>query len=257
MPLDEDHAPDASQTDSGKPDANQDKGGEKAREKTGDKAGENASGKDEKDGGKAASPRSKTPLIITAVVVLVLVIIGFFIWFAHRNQVSTDDAYTDGNTVTMMPKVSGYVVDLYVSDNTHVRKGDLLLRIDARDFLTAVAQARAQLALAEAQLNSARDALQVARVQYPARSSKRPRRSSNSRGRPTSGSIKSIDVPPPRRALIPPPISSKALRRASRLRGHKWPLRNWCPNKCRWPLVPSRSVTLLYRARGPNWTRQP
>jgi membrane fusion protein, multidrug efflux system len=168
MPLDEDHAPDASQTDSGKPDANQDKGGEKAREKTGDKAGENVSGKDEKDGGKAAAPRSKTPLIITAVVVLVLVIIGFFIWFAHRNQVSTDDAYTDGNTVTMMPKVSGYVVDLYVSDNTHVRKGDLLLRIDARDFLTAVAQARAQLALAEAQLNSARDALQVARVQYPA-----------------------------------------------------------------------------------------
>jgi membrane fusion protein (multidrug efflux system) len=60
------------------------------------------------------------------------------------------------------------VVDLYVSDNTRVRKGELLLRIDPRDYLTAVAQAKAQLALAQAQLASARDALKVARVQYPA-----------------------------------------------------------------------------------------
>jgi membrane fusion protein, multidrug efflux system len=121
-------------------------------------------GKEEKPGG----PRSKKPLIIIGIVVVVLAIIGFFVWFAHRNQVSTDDAYTDGNTITMVPKVSGYVVNLYVDDNTHVRKGDLLLRIDQRDFLTAEAQARAQLALAQAQLSSARDALKVARVQYPA-----------------------------------------------------------------------------------------
>jgi membrane fusion protein, multidrug efflux system len=121
-------------------------------------------GKEEKPSG----PRSKKPLIIIGIVVVVLAIIGFFVWFAHRNQVSTDDAYTDGNTITMVPKVSGYVVKLYVDDNTHVRKGDLLLRIDQRDFLTAEAQARAQLALAQAQLSSARDALKVARVQYPA-----------------------------------------------------------------------------------------
>jgi membrane fusion protein (multidrug efflux system) len=100
--------------------------------------------------------------------VVLLAIIGFFIWFAHRNQVSTDDAYTDGNTVTMVPKVSGYVIDLYVNDNTRVRKDDLLLRIDPRDYLTATAQARAQLALAQAQLDTARNSLKIARVQYPA-----------------------------------------------------------------------------------------
>jgi membrane fusion protein (multidrug efflux system) len=158
MSLDEDHAHNASQDESshddGKnPDADQGKDGK------GDKGGKD---------GKPNAPRSKTPLIITAIVVVVLAIIGFFIWFAHRNQVSTDDAYTDGNTVTMVPKISGYVIDLYVDDNTHVKKGDVVLRIDPRDYLTAVAQARAQLALAQAQLNSARDALKVARVQYPA-----------------------------------------------------------------------------------------
>jgi membrane fusion protein (multidrug efflux system) len=113
-------------------------------------------------------PRSKKPLIIVAIVIVVLGIIGFFVWFAHRNQVSTDDAYTDGNIVSMVPKVSGYVTALNVDDNTHVRKGDLLLQIDQRDYLTAQAQVQAQLALAKAQLDSAQNALRIARVQYPA-----------------------------------------------------------------------------------------
>ena len=97
-----------------------------------------------------------------------LAIVGFFFWFARRNEVTTDDAYTDGNVVTMVPKVSGYVVELYINDNMHVRKGDLLVRIDPRDYLTAQAQAQASLALARAQLQSAQEALRIARVQYPA-----------------------------------------------------------------------------------------
>ena len=128
------------------------------------KEGADDGDKDDKD----KKPRSKKPLIIMAVVVVLLGIVGFFIWFAHRNQVSTDDAYTDGNTVTMVPKVSGYVVDLYIDDNQHVRKGDLLLRVDQRDYLTAQAQAQAQLTLANAQVASAKNALRIARVQYPA-----------------------------------------------------------------------------------------
>jgi membrane fusion protein (multidrug efflux system) len=119
-------------------------------------------------GEKPEAPRSKKPLIIIAIIVVVLAVIGFLFWFAHRNRVSTDDAYTDGNTITIVPKVAGYVVELYVNDNSRVKKGDLLLRIDPRDYLTAVAQAQALVALAQAQVDSARDALKVARVQYPA-----------------------------------------------------------------------------------------
>jgi membrane fusion protein, multidrug efflux system len=101
-------------------------------------------------------------------VVVVAAIIAFFIWFAHRNQVSTDDAYTDGNVITMAPKVSGYAVELFIDDNSRVRKGDLLVRIEPQDFRTARAAALSQLALAQAQLKSAQIALSIARVQYPA-----------------------------------------------------------------------------------------
>jgi membrane fusion protein, multidrug efflux system len=97
-----------------------------------------------------------------------LAIAGFFVWFARRNEVTTDDAYTDGNVITMVPKVSGYVVALDIDDNVRVRKGDLLLRIDPRDFRTAKSQAEASLELARAQLESAQDSLRIARVQFPA-----------------------------------------------------------------------------------------
>jgi membrane fusion protein (multidrug efflux system) len=120
------------------------------------------------DAKKNGAPRSKKPLIIVAIVVVVAAIIAGIVWFARRNDVTTDDAYTDGNVVTMVPKVSGYVVALYVDDNSLVKKGDLLLRIDPRDYLTARAQAEAQLAVAKAQLRSAQDAFAIARVQYPA-----------------------------------------------------------------------------------------
>jgi membrane fusion protein, multidrug efflux system len=120
--------------------------------------------KDEED----EKPRSKKPLIIVGAVVVVLAIIGFFVWFARRNEVTTDDAYTDGNVVAMVPKVSGYVVALNIDDNVHVHKGDLLVRIDPRDFRTAKQQAEASLELARSQFDSAQDALRIARVQFPA-----------------------------------------------------------------------------------------
>jgi len=130
--------------------------------------GEESDDKKEGEDGEKKKPRSKKPLFIVAGIVVVGAIIGFFFWFARRNEVRTDDAYTDGNVVTMAPKVSGYVVALNINDNMRVRQGDLLLRIDPRDYIAARQQAQASLDLAEAQLKSAQDALRIARVQYPA-----------------------------------------------------------------------------------------
>ena len=52
------------------------------------------------------------------------------------------------------PKVGGYVVAVPVTDNQHVNKGDVIARIDRRDYLTALAQAQAQVEGAEAGIHN-------------------------------------------------------------------------------------------------------
>ncbi|MCA7951601.1 HlyD family secretion protein [Burkholderia seminalis] len=110
----------------------------------------------------------KKPLIILGVVLCVLLVAALVWWFATRNQESTDDAYTDGNAVAVAPHVSGYVTRLAVDDNTFVRRGDVLVEIDPRDYRAQVDAAQAQLGLAQAQLDASRVQLDIARVQYPA-----------------------------------------------------------------------------------------
>src|SRR6202042_3338373 len=134
------------------------------------KEGGRGTREDSKDAHEAgpAKPRSKKPLIILGAVVVVGAIIAFIIWFVYRNQVSTDDAYTDGNVITMAPKVSGCVVELLIDDNSRVRKGELLLRIEPQDFQTARAAALSQLALAKAQLKTAETDMRIEREQNPA-----------------------------------------------------------------------------------------
>lgn len=146
-------------------DSSKDKDADKDKDKGKDKDKNNETGDDGKD--KPKGP-GKKPLIILGVVVVLLGIGAFIWWFATRNQVSTDDAYTDGNAITMAPKVSGYVVTLAINDNVFVHKGDLLLVIDKRDYQAQVDQAQAQVDLAKAQLSAAQVQLDIARIQYPA-----------------------------------------------------------------------------------------
>ncbi len=136
---------------------------------TGDSGGDSGDhGKKDDSDGNSRKKRSKKPLFILAAVVVVLAIAAFFWWFSTRNQTSTDDAYTDGNSVMIAPKVGGYVVDLPINDNVYVHKGDVVVEIDPREYRAQVDQARAQLGLALAQLKAAQVQLDIARVQYPA-----------------------------------------------------------------------------------------
>jgi membrane fusion protein, multidrug efflux system len=111
----------------------------------------------------------RRPLIVLAVVVVTLIIGGGWYYLSTRNQETTDDAFTDGNAVTISPKVSGYVVELNINDNTRVKAGDLMVKIDPRDFIAARDQAAAALAVAEAQAENARISLQIVQVTAPAR----------------------------------------------------------------------------------------
>lgn len=162
---DQDEKPDhdAEQSGDKKEDSKNDAGDDKDKSGGDEKQGDD---KDKKDGKKKGP--GKKPLIILAVIVILIIIAGLIWWFATRNQVSTDDAYTDGDAVTIAPKVSGYVVVMNLGDNKFVHKNDLLIKIDPRDYQAQLDQANAQLGLAKAQLNAAQVQLAIARVQYPA-----------------------------------------------------------------------------------------
>jgi membrane fusion protein, multidrug efflux system len=80
------------------------------------------------------------------IIILVLIVAvggGTGYWWLNRGLVSTDDAFIDGDTVTLSPQVGGRVERLLVNDNQRVRAGDLLLEIDPSDFLAARASAQA------------------------------------------------------------------------------------------------------------------
>ena len=83
-------------------------------------------------------------------------------WLVGRFHVSTDDAYVQADTVTIAPKVPGYLVQVLVGDNEAVRAGQVLARIDARDYTAALDQARADVAAAEATIGAKQAAIEVA-----------------------------------------------------------------------------------------------
>jgi membrane fusion protein (multidrug efflux system) len=64
----------------------------------------------------------KKPLIILGIVVVVMVVVALVWWFLTRNEETTDDAFTDGDVVTIAPKTAGYVTELRVRDNQRVKK---------------------------------------------------------------------------------------------------------------------------------------
>jgi len=112
--------------------------------------------------------KSRTPIIVLIVIAVIALIAGLIFWLMTRNQESTDDAYTEGNAVSIASKVSGYVVENRINDNVFVHAGDLLLKIDPRDYIVARDQAQANLDAAIAQEASAEIDLYTTRVRAPA-----------------------------------------------------------------------------------------
>jgi membrane fusion protein (multidrug efflux system) len=146
-----------------------DKGDEDDKEGGKDENKGNGDKKD-KDGddGQKKKPGNRTPIIILIVIAVIAIIGGLIFWLMTRNQESTDDAYTEGNAVSIAPKVSGYVVENRINDNVFVHAGDLLLKIDPRDYIVACDQAQANLDAAVAQEASAEVDLHTTKVRAPA-----------------------------------------------------------------------------------------
>jgi membrane fusion protein (multidrug efflux system) len=105
-----------------------------------------------------AAPRNGSRVRIVALVVLFMLLVAgaIAVYLHYQYRVSSDDANVDGHIAAIAPKISGNVLEVAVLDNQAVKTGQVLVRIDPRDYQARVAQAKAALLEAESKLNSAR-----------------------------------------------------------------------------------------------------
>jgi membrane fusion protein, multidrug efflux system len=88
---------------------------------------------------------------------------GGWAWYKSGAEVSTDDAYVEGTISPVSAKVSGHIVEMLVRDNQAVKSGEVLFRVDPRDYEAKLAQARAAVLVAEANVRAARAEVPLAR----------------------------------------------------------------------------------------------
>ncbi len=94
-------------------------------------------------------------LLLLAVITGALIFAAFYglhWWTAGRFIESTDDAYIGADVTVIGPKVPGYIAELKVTDNQFVHAGDLLVKIDDRDYLAALQKAEGAVAAQQALL---------------------------------------------------------------------------------------------------------
>jgi len=101
-------------------------------------------------------PRRTLARVLMPVALLALLAGGYFLWRYFGSYESTDDAQIDGHLNAVSARISGQVSEVLVEDEQIVKKGDVLARIDPRDYEVAVAKAEADLADAKASLESSR-----------------------------------------------------------------------------------------------------
>ena len=93
-------------------------------------------------------------VFVGALAVLAVLTVSLILYY--YNRVSTDDAQVDGHIVPIASKIYGEIAEVRVDDNQAVKAGQVLVRIDPRDYQARVDQAKAALALAESQAQAAR-----------------------------------------------------------------------------------------------------
>src|ERR1700681_4451935 len=111
--------------------------------------------------------RSRRNLTIAIPIGAVVLSVALVAWWLHARQyVSTDDAFIDTRTVQISAQVGAAIVDVPVNDNQTVSAGTELVRLDDRDFIAQVDQAKAQIEQAQANITNlaAQIAAQEARI---------------------------------------------------------------------------------------------
>jgi membrane fusion protein, multidrug efflux system len=104
-------------------------------------------------------PRKKSKVVRWVVIVVILGVLGvagLFLWRYINSYESTDDAQIDGHIDAVSGRIAGNVIDVRAEDEQFVQAGDILIKLDPRDYEVALAKAEADLRDAEAALESSR-----------------------------------------------------------------------------------------------------
>src|SRR6267154_2990127 len=106
--------------------------------------------------GRTRKSRLKRVALMVSIVLATLGLgrVAYTWWTVGRFIESTDDAYVGGDVTVIAPKVAGFISKLFVGDNQQVHAGDLLLKLDDRDYLAAQAKADASVAIQQAALTN-------------------------------------------------------------------------------------------------------
>jgi membrane fusion protein, multidrug efflux system len=98
------------------------------------------------------NPKVRSLLVVGGLVLLAAL---FALLVYYHNRETTDDAQVDGHITPIASKIYGRVAEVLVTDNEPVKAGQVLVKIDPRDYQAALDQAKAALALAESEAASA------------------------------------------------------------------------------------------------------
>jgi membrane fusion protein, multidrug efflux system len=113
-----------------------------------------------------ATPKKKSRSFLIVLIVMVIAGAAFGIskYLHSQHHEETDDAQVEANINPVIPKISGYVLEVRVKDNQQVKKGDTLLILDDRDIRLKLAQAEAALGTAQSSLASAQATTRAAQA---------------------------------------------------------------------------------------------
>jgi membrane fusion protein (multidrug efflux system) len=141
-------------------------GGDKEEKKDDKKEKGGDEKKDEKKSGFKWTPLKIIALIV--VVLIVLVVGAYYIIYAMGHE-TTDDAYTTGFVHQISSRVTGNVTELRIVDNQFVKQGEILLKLDPRDYLVQVAKAQANYDRAKAdfdRVDALKDDVAISKQDY-------------------------------------------------------------------------------------------
>jgi len=100
--------------------------------------------------------------VLSALAILSAVLLGWAVWHDYYKYPRTDNAYVRADSVAIAPQVSGTLVELPVSDNQQVKRGDLLFVVDPRPYESVLREAEAKLSLTRVEIRSLEDAVRTA-----------------------------------------------------------------------------------------------